>query len=198
MSEWWTYGPSDFLMFSPEAYWRLVERYNAAWWPAQLVALASAGLVIALLRHKAGWAQRTVLLLLALAWAWTGWAFHFHSHAEISLAAPWLAAASGVQAVLLASASLMNVRPSRPASRTATAMAQVLLAASLLFPLAAPLQGQAWARAEVFAFMPDPTALATLGALMVLEHPGRGWRCALAVLPVWSLLLGAATRWLLA
>ena len=28
MSEWWSYRPSDFLMFSPTAYWRLVQRYN--------------------------------------------------------------------------------------------------------------------------------------------------------------------------
>lgn len=197
MSEWWSYELSDFLMFSPEAYWRLVERFNAAWWPAQLGALAAAAAVLAL-AHRAGrWAPRAVLLLLAIAWTWTGWAFHARSYAEIFLAAPWLAGACALQAVLLAAAALMHVRDA-PGSRRASVAGHVLVATALLFPLAAPLQGHGWPRAEVFAFMPDPTALATLGALLVLRHPGRGWRALLAVIPALSLLLGAATRWLLA
>ena len=45
--------------------------------------------------------------------------------------------------------------------------------------------------------MPEPTALATLGVLAgaPLGTAVRAW---LAVVPVLSLLLGAATRWLLA
>lgn len=197
MSEWWTYGLSDFLMFSPEAYWRLVERYNATWWPAQLAALVSAGVMIALLRRTTDRAQRTVLLLLSLAWAWTGWAFHARSYAEIFLAAPWLGAASGVQAMLLATAAVMGVRSAQPVSRTMAVAGYVVCMAALLFPLASPLQGHGWTRAEVFGFMPDPTALATVGALLVLGQPHRAWRALLAVIPVLSLLLGAATRWLL-
>ena len=55
MSEWWTYRLSDFLMFSPRTYWRLIENYNQAIWPAQVVALA-AGLV--LLWLAADWRAR--------------------------------------------------------------------------------------------------------------------------------------------
>lgn len=198
MSAWWTYGLSDFLMFSPEAYWRLVERHNAAWWPAQIVALAAAGAVVALPRRAAGWAQRSALLLLALAWAWTAWAFHARSYAEIFLGAPWLALASGAQAVLLAFAAMAGAPLTEPAWRTRAAAGHVLLVTALLFPLAAPLQGHGWMRAEVFGFMPDPTALATVGALLVLRVPRPAWRALLAVIPVLSLVLGAATRWLLA
>ena len=46
MTEWWTYRPSDFLMFAPETYWRLVERYNLDVWPLQLLALALRALVL--------------------------------------------------------------------------------------------------------------------------------------------------------
>ena len=35
MSEWWTYTLSDFLLFSPRTYYRLLELYNLATWPAQ-------------------------------------------------------------------------------------------------------------------------------------------------------------------
>ena len=41
MSEWWTYHLSDFLLFSPRTYYRLFELYNAAIWPAQIVALGA-------------------------------------------------------------------------------------------------------------------------------------------------------------
>jgi hypothetical protein len=46
----------------------------------------------------------------------------------------------------------------------------------------------------VFAFMPDPTALATLGALLAAASLPWWCRIGLAVLPAASLLLGAATR----
>ena len=74
----------------------------------------------------------------------------------------------------------------------------LLLAAALLYPLLAPLTGHPWAEAEVAGFMPDPTALATLGVLCGL----RGWRTwsrwLAAAIPIASLLLGAITRWLVA
>ena len=41
MSEWWTYSLSDFLLFSPRTYYRLLELYNLAIWPTQLAALAT-------------------------------------------------------------------------------------------------------------------------------------------------------------
>jgi len=40
MSEWWTYRPEDFLLFSPRVYWRLFELHNEALWPAQIAAIA--------------------------------------------------------------------------------------------------------------------------------------------------------------
>jgi hypothetical protein len=198
MSEWWSYGLSDFLMFSPQAYWRLVARYNAAWWPAQVLGAAAAVALLALLPRPGTWAARAALLLLAAAWAWTGWAFHAQRHAEIFLAAPWLAAACAVQAVLLVGVASIRVRTAGAHSRTRDLAGSALVAAALLYPLAAPLQGRGWAQAEVFGFMPDPTALATLGALVALRHPGAGARALLAAIPLLSLLFGAATRWLLA
>jgi hypothetical protein len=48
MSEWWTYRPEDFLLFSPRVYWRMFELHNAAFWPLHFATLA-AGLTINLL-----------------------------------------------------------------------------------------------------------------------------------------------------
>lgn len=196
MSEWWTYGLSDFLMFSPQTYWRLVARYNAAWWPAQLVAIAAGCGLLVLVRRPNAAAGRAALVLLAGAWAWVGWAFHARQYAEIFLAAPWLAWACGAQALMLpvTAVASRNARAATGASKVGT----LLLVLALLFPLLTPLAGRDWQQAEVFGLMPDPTALATLGALLALAHPRAWMRAVLAVVPASTLLLGAATRWLLA
>jgi hypothetical protein len=195
MTEWWSYGLADFLMFSPPVYWRLVQRYNEAWWPGQLLATGAALALPLLLRTGRVAAQRLALLLLAAAWAWVGWAFHWQRYTEIFLGAPWLAALAVVEAVLLAGMAFLQPAP---AGHAAHGIAWGLLAAALLYPLLAPLTGHAWSEAEVFGFMTDPTALGTLGAVAAL----RGWpawsRVTLAALPMLSLLLGLATRWLIA
>lgn len=195
MAQWWTYGLGDFLMFSPDAYWRLVGRANAAWWPAHLLGVA-ASLALPWLARQGH--ARPALVMLALAWGWVGWGFHWRHYAEIFLAAPWLAAACGAQALLLLAAAALPTRPFDVRRGRATMAGLALLALALLWPLLAPLTGHPLAEAEVFGFLPDPTALATLGVLLALQGVRWPVRALLAVLPALSLLLGAATRWLLA
>jgi hypothetical protein len=195
MTEWWTYGLSDFLMFSPETYWRLVARHNAARWPAQLLTGAVPVALLAVLRGGSATTARAVLVVLALAWAWLGHAFYGQRYTEIFLGAPWIAGACGVQSILLAATALLMLRRRDGSPRPAAA---ALLATALGYPLLAPLTGHPWNEAEVFAFMPDPTALATLGALADLRQVPGAARLALAVVPLLTLLLGALTRWLIA
>ena len=195
MTEWWTYGLSDFLMFSPQAYWRLVARYNAAWWPAQALATVAPLALLAAMRSRHAWAVRAGLLLLAIGWGWLGWAFHWQRYAEIFLAAPWTAAVCALQALLLVMAAAL---PLRGVNRQPAAAAWLLAALALLYPLLAPLTGHPWAEAEVFGFMPEPTALATLGAVLGCTRIAGPARVLLAILPVLSLALGAATRVLIA
>jgi hypothetical protein len=195
MTEWWTYGLSDFLMFSPEAYWRLVARHNAAGWPAQLLTGAVPVALLVVLRSGSATTARAVLLVLAFAWAWLGHAFYWQRYAEIFLGAPWIAGACGVQSILLAAAALLPLRSASAVSRPA---ATVLIVSALCYPLLGPLTGHPWSEAEIFGFMPEPTALATLGALLELRQAPSAARLALAVLPLLSLLLGAMTRWLIA
>jgi hypothetical protein len=197
MTQWWSYGLSDFLMFSPQAYWRLVARYNEAWWPGQVLGVAVVGALFALVRTQTARGSAAVLLLLALAWTWIGWAFHWQRYGEIFLGSDWLAGASILQALLLAGAAALPGGEQEIGARR-TRADRVLLALAFLFPALAPLTGRPWSEAEVFGFMPDPTALATLGALLGLPRLGAWQRAALAVIPLLSALLGAATRWLLA
>jgi hypothetical protein len=197
MTEWWTYRLSDFLMFSPQVYWRLVARHNAAWWPAQWIALGAVALLPLLLRSRATPLPRAALGVLALAWAWVGWAFHWSLYSEIFLGARWAAFAGAAEALLLLAVACWP-HPAAVARPSLPAASWILLAAALLYPLLAPLTGHAWREAEAFGFMPEPTALATVGVLVGLAAWPRWQRALLAVTPVASLLLGAATRWLIA
>jgi hypothetical protein len=195
VGDWSTYGLSDFLMFSPQAYWRLVERHNLAWWPAQLVALACGLALLAALRRQA---QRPALVVLAVAWAWVGWAFHWQRYAEIFIAAPWLAAACWLQSALLLAALVVPQPEGRAGTNALGQIGLALAAIALAYPLLAALESHPWLQAEVFGFMPDPTALATLGALLALRGLPPWSRVLLAVLPAAALVLGGLTRWLIA
>jgi hypothetical protein len=195
MSEWWTYAPSDFLMFLPQAYWRLVERYQEWLGPARLAGPVAGLALVLLLRSRKPAAQRAALALLAMAWLWCGIAFHAMHYAEIFLAAPAFAAGCSLQAgLLLVACGVLR----RGAPSTEGIAGRLLLAAGALFyPLEGILAGRPASQAEAFALMPDPTALATLGALLVLPL-ARWQKVALAVLPALSLAAGWTTRWLLA
>lgn len=197
MSEWWTYRLSDFLMFSPEIYWRLVERYNRGVWPLQLFALAAAGLLLWLAIAPRSGAQRATPALLAVAWLCTGWAFHWQRYATINWAAQYFAVAFGVQTVLLLAAARFDagraVEPARPVARR---MGLIVAAGGvLLYPLVGLPAGRPLAQAEVFGLMPDPTALTTLGLLLASRLRYRRW---LAIIPALSFAAGLLTLWMMA
>ena len=116
MSEWWSYRPSDFLMFSPRIYWRLFESLNAAVWPAQVVlvgvALAWVGGFVRGARGRGEAALRMRrAAALALCWLFVAWAFLWQRYAPINWAASGFAAAFVLQALgLLALAGMGGVQ----------------------------------------------------------------------------------------
>ena len=73
----------------------------------------------------------------------------------------------------------------------------LLCAAGALYPLLAVATGHPWVQAEVFGFMPDPTALGTIGAVLATWSKAVT-RALLVTISVLTLLLGMATRYLLA
>lgn len=196
MSEWWTYRLSDFLMFSPRTYWRLVELYNQAIWPAQVLALAAGLVLLWLAADWRGHGGRWVAGLLALAWLWVAWAFHWERYASINWAAQYVAMAFALQALLLIVLGAPGRGTAVPAASIVQGIGWLMAGVGIvLYPLAVLVGDRPWAQAEVFAVMPEPTALATLGLVLASTQlsPVRRW--ALAIIPVLSLLLGAATLW---
>ena len=196
MTEWWTYRPSDFLMFSPTTWWRLVDSYNRAAWPGQVLMLAAGLLLLWLALRPRANAGRIVALVLAVAWLWVGWAFHWQRYASINWAAAYFAAAFGMQAVLLLVAGVRADALDAPDvnSRMRRAGLAIAVAGVLLYPMIAAATGRPWTQAEVAGLMPEPTALATIGLLLATAQRYRSW---LLVIPVLSLALGWMTAWTL-
>lgn len=192
MSEWWTYRLSSFLLFAPRTYYRLFELYNASIWPAQVAAAGLGFCVAMLLRRGSGpMRARAVPAILAACWLWVAVAFLARRYASINFAATEFAWAFGVEAALLvwlgvARATLEFARPPRVAGRIGFGL---LLFALLAQPLLGPALGRSWRQAEIFGVAPDPTAVATLGILLLAR--GR-LRWALMIVPAaWCVFTGA-------
>ncbi|MES2688106.1 MAG: DUF6064 family protein [Pseudomonadota bacterium] len=196
MSEWSTYTLSDFLMYAPRTYWRLVELYNRDVWPLQLPLLAAAMAALWLTAIRPARSFRWIALALAAAWLWVGWAFLWQRYASINWAASYVAIAFGVQAVLLAGMALRSRQPAAPPGPGARGPGALLAAAGLLYPLLGLALGRPWVQAEVLGMAPEPTALFTLGLLLLGGQPStRTGRALLFYIPVLCLLLGAARAW---
>ena len=91
MSEWWTYRPEDFLLFSPRTYGRMFELHNAALWPLQALTLAVGFVMIALVVRQPSASGRSIALILAILWAFVGWSFLWNRYATINWAAAYVA-----------------------------------------------------------------------------------------------------------
>jgi hypothetical protein len=101
MPEWWTYALSDFLLFSPRTYYRLIERHNLAIWPAQLLALTLGVAIAGLLHRPTRGRSRGIAGILAALWAWVGWTFVAGRYATINWAASYFAWLFAAEVLLL-------------------------------------------------------------------------------------------------
>ena len=194
MAEWWTYTLTSFLLFSPRTYYRTIELYNLAIWPAQLAGVAIGLAIVALLIAKRKQHDRIIAGLLAACWLWVGWAFLYQRYAQINWVAPWFAMAFALQALLLVVVGVFAGRiVFEPSGGGRFRVATALVAMTVLgYPLLAPLAGRSWMTAESFGVTPDPTAIATLVALALLR--GRV-RWLLLVVPLLWCAATALTLW---
>jgi len=194
MSEWWTYRLTSFLLFSPRTYYRLLELYNLAIWPAQLAGAAIGLAIVLLLIGRRGHDGRIIAGLLAACWLWVAYAFHYQRYAQINWAASWFAAAFAVEALLLVVVGVVAGRlVLRHASRGSLWIATSLVAMSVVgYPLLAPFTGRPWTTAESFGVAPDPTAIASIAVLALVQ--GRIRWLLLAIPLIWC-AVAAATLW---
>ena len=189
MSEWWTYRPEDLLLFSPRVYWRMFELHNAALWPLQLLATAAGLFVILLVAWRPRGSAPWLALLLAIVWIFVGWSFLWNRYADINWAAAYVAPAFAVEGVLLLVCGPLLDGLTFDRRGLAGCIGYFILAFAVAGqPLLAPLQGRGWASSEVFGIAPEPTAIATLGLLLLAR--GRLLPLLLPVPVLWCLLSG--------
>jgi hypothetical protein len=191
MSEWWTYTLSDFLLFSPRTYYRLIELYNAAVWPAQVVTAGLGLTILAFLGRASAVRGRLIAAILAGCWLFVAIAFHAHRYTTINWAAVYFAWGFGLEAALLIWTGIVRGRLAfgRRADRASRAGLGIFLFALAVLPMAGPLLRHGWRQAEVFGVAPDPTAVATLGILLLASGPGS--RVLIVIPAIWCAISGA-------
>jgi len=194
MSEWWTYRLTSFLLFSPRTYYRLLELYNLAIWPAQLAGAAIGIAIIALLIGKRDGRDRIIACLLGVCWLWVGWVFLYQRYTQINWVAPWFAAAFAFEALLLVGLGAFAGRiVFSPPRGTGFWIATALVAISVIgYPLLALLAGRPLTTAEAFGVTPDPPVIGTIATLALVR--GR-IRWLLLVVPLLWCAVAAATLW---
>lgn len=193
MSEWWTYRPSSFLLFSPHTYSRLFELYNAAIWPAQIVAVGLGVAILVLAQRRGVGRGRAIAAILAACWAFVAWAFHYRHYATINWAATWFAIAFAVEALLIV--WLGVVRDAWPAPSGDPVARRVGLGvfgfALVVQPLLGLWAGRHWTQLELFGVAPDPTVVGTLGLLLAAPRQ----RAPSMVVPLLWCIVGGAFAW---
>ena len=193
MPEWWTYRLSDFLLFSPRTYYRMIERLNESVWPAQLLTLALGCTLLALALGSTLPRLRVMWTALALLWLWIGWAFLWRRYAAINWAALYVVPLFGLQALLLIMEAFGRTTVGNQGDgRTRAAGLALFVGAIALYPLIAPLVGRGLGQAEVFGIEPDPTAIGTLGMVLLVPSRRSG---RLMVIPVIWCLISGLTLW---
>jgi hypothetical protein len=203
MFEWWTYSLQDFLLFSPRTYFRLFELYNAAIWPAQILAIGLGLAIPFLLRQPTPRNSRLIATLLALAWIVVASAYFYLRYATINWIAPYFAAGFVFQGLLLIWLGLIRGHLTFAlADRKSRIGLGLYLLALLIMPLLGLIFGRSLLQAELFGLAPDPTAIGTLGLLFAsrgrpligLSIIPLAW-CAISAATLWT--MGSPTAWIM-
>ncbi|MGM0544951.1 MAG: DUF6064 family protein [Pseudomonadota bacterium] len=179
MNAWTSYRLQDFIPFTAEVYFRLLERMGETFWPLHLLTLGlgAATLVLAL-KHR----TRLACLLPAPLWAFVAVAFFFQRYAALNWAGGYVGYAFIVQAVLLVVMALTGWgmdKASRRTSPTVVMGTAITLFGLIIMPLMAPLSGGSWYQAEVFGIHADPTAVTTLGLVLIMLRGFALWIAAI-------------------
>jgi hypothetical protein len=191
MNGWHTYRLEDFAPFTPDIYWRLLERINEAFWPLHVLAVAI-GLTALLLALRGN--QRMALALLAPAWLTSGIIFHWTYYAELNWAASWFGWGFVAQAALLLALAFFagSGRTQRPSKGLSTWIGATVAVASLTaYPLIAATIGPGLSHSETYGLHPDPTAIATLGVLLIILRGPALWLALL--IPILWCVIGSLT-----
>ena len=184
------------LPYSAEVLYAFLAGYNAALWPAQILAYALALAALALVSVQRPWSGRAIALILAAGWAVSGYVFHLQNFQTINFFAIYIAPVFLLQALLLLwSGALRGELVFAIGRDRNSARGLVLIAAALLLvPFLGWLEGYGLDGAAIVGLAPAPTLVFTLGLLLCTKGRTPSY---LLVLPLIAAGIGAAEAWFL-
>lgn len=168
----WSYRLSDFLLFTPETYYRMIELYNRSAWPVHVLALALGLAMFLFSLRSPKWQGRAAAGILAETWIWIAWAYHLRFFAPINWVAPLFAALFFTEAALLIWLGVIRNRLAFHQTPSTNRLAGLALFAfaPVVYPFIALMFGRPWQQAEIFGTSPDPTAIATMAMLLASQR----------------------------
>jgi len=178
------------LAYGIEVYRALMEQYNVAIWPVQLVAWLTGALALALLARPSRRASMIIGMVLAAFWTWTGIAFYWITLTPLYFAAPVIAGLFVLQGLLcIFVVTRRHDLVFRFGNGVAGWVGTVLLAFAIAFyPMLCVMAGLDWVQTPMFGVTAPSTALFCLGMLL-LARPRAPW--ALFIIPViWTFYAG--------
>lgn len=187
MADIFSYSLNDFLLFSPEVYWRLIQSHlnSLAWWPLAIEISSLMFLVISMKYCK----QVFVSLFLILIWLILAWFFYLEKYAEINTFSVFIGYACLLQVLML----LLNICGSKKYDFSNNAHQHSLHLVALLLVISLPVMSyflfDFW-QAGIVAVMPIPTFLLTM---VLLVNYTRIWRFLLFIIPSLILLIELLT-----
>jgi hypothetical protein len=180
--------------FTTQQFLDIFPVYNAAIWPAQIIALVLGLMALAALWREWPIAPRLVPAILALMWAVSGIGYHFLFFARINPAATMFGVLFVVQAILFVacatSATGMRIDTGR-GLRTALGTA-IISYALAIYPIIGIWEQHGLMKGPMFGVAPCPTAIFTIGILLMARGRWVPW---LAILPLLWSLIGIAAAW---
>lgn len=194
MNSWTSYTLQDFIPFTADIYFRLIERMSETFWPLHLLTLA---LGVATLWLALKNRTRLAALLIAPVWAFVAFAFFIQRYAELNWAGGYIGYFFLAQAILLLLIAMTGIGLDNAIrKRPSVVIGIVIVLVGLIgLPFIAPLIGGSWLQAEIFGIHPDPTAITTLGLALILIRGLSLWL--IAIIPALWLLISGLTLWVL-
>lgn len=175
MSEWLSYTLHDLLIFSPEAYAGLFEVYNKALWPYQIPLLIASLVLLIGFKVKPTRFARAVMFGLSLSWLFVSLWFLKGYYSQLNPLAESLIYVFMFQSVFLFwgafNTGTLNFENSGNLNQKTfiTLSGLLLVYAYFLHPLVQLFSGRQINGLEFVMLAPDPTAIATLGFLLVIR-----------------------------
>jgi hypothetical protein len=184
------------LPFTAEILFSSFGQYNRALWPLPIVAPALALALLLLTLWPVRHGDRVIGALLAVAWLWVGVGYFILHLVAFDFVAPIYGAFFILQGLLLGWSALVRGRLAFRFRRDLFGWCglALALAAALAWPFADALLGPGWASARVIGLAPGPTAVFTLGLLLLTA--GRT-PLHLAIVPLLWTLIAGAVAWIL-